>query len=424
MKGEEMNTFRVSVIGGLLILLGAGPVFGQEVTVSREEIDAMKKKIERLEKVVEQQAGSTAGKEDEKRWYEKIDIAVGATGVLQGASGVKERLNPEGNVTDATASYELELLVQAGEGGAVFMHLEAGNGDGIDGDIPTLSTFNGDADDDGRVRFTEFWYAQRVDRIGTVLEIGKVCLGGPGDHAPEDAILFDGNEYANNERSQFLSGGFINNPALEFPDDNGPGAMVRVSPADTVDVSIGIADADGDWDDVFDDVFSIVEFDFKPKIGERRGHYRIYGWFNGKDHENLKDPDKNKEHNYGLGISIDQEITEVLGLFVRYGWQRGSVSQIEHAWSTGVQCSGTFFGRDDDIFGLAYGMVIIGDDWKDVDRADGINSGNEHHVEFYYNLKVNDYLHISPDIQWVKNPNGDTDNGAVWAFGIRAHVSF
>ena len=123
-------------------------------------------------------------------------------------------------------------------------------------------------------------------------------------------------------------------------------------------------------------------------------------------------------------MSFDQELTDLVTLFARYGRQRGRVSQVKHGWSAGIQCSGKFYGREIDTFGLAYGVAIIGEDWRAVDRSDGIKSGDEHHVELYYNLKVNDHLDISPDIQWVKNPNGDRDNDMVWAFGIRAQLSF
>jgi carbohydrate-selective porin OprB len=200
--------------------------------------------------------------------------------------------------------------------------------------------------------------------------------------------------------------------------------MLWASPGQLWDIGVGVADADGDWENVFDDIFSILELDFKPRIANREGNYRIYGWFNNKDHEDLSDPDETDEDNYGIGLSFDQEVTDVMTLFARYGWQRGSVSQVEHAWSAGSQCSGKFYGREDDTFGLAYGMAIIGDDWEeDVDEPEGIDSGDEHHVELYYNFKANDHLNISPDIQWVKNPNGDSDNDDVWAFGVRAQLS-
>lgn len=409
-----MSKFVMLVMGGMLILLAGGSSFGQEHCVTREEMDAMNIRLEGLEKAVEQHAADTSKTEEEKRWYEKIDIAFGATGVLQGSSGAKKRLSREGDVTDGSMSFDLELTMPVANYGKFYSLFEAGAGDGIDDDIPTLSGFNDNANDDENVRLTELWYEHVWFGDRVRLRGGKIDI----------TTDFDTNVVANCEKDQFLSSGFVNNLAVEFPDDNGFGAMFWVSPGNLWDIGIGVADADGDWDNVFDNVFSIVELDFKPKIADRQGNYRIYGWFNNKEHEDLRDPTKTKEDNYGFGVSFDQEITDVFGLFARYGLQRDSVSQIEHAWSVGLQCSGKFYGRENDIFGLAYGMAIIGDDWKNVDRRNGINSGDEHHVELYYKLKVNDYLNISPNIHWVKNPNGDSDNDDVWVFGLRTRLSF
>lgn len=411
-----MNRIGMMVMGGLLVLLAAGSAFSQESSVTREEVDALNAKVDRLEKKIEAASAPASEPQDEKRWYEKIDFAIGASGVIQGSTGAED------DGADATARYELESQFNVTPKDLLYLHLEAGNGAGIDDRIPTLSSFNGDAvGDDDKSSFTEVWYLHRFQHLGAVLEIGKLCLGGPGDNSPDDAIAFDGSEYANNERNQFLSGGFVNNLALELP-DNGLAAATRISPGEWVDISLAVADADAEWDDVFDDVFSITEINFKPEIAGHPGNYRIYGWFNGSDHEDLKDSTKTREDNYGVGLSFDQEITESLGIFSRYGWQRGSVSQVEHAWSAGLQFSGKFYGREHDTFGLAYGMAVISDDWKDANS--GINAGDEHHVELYYNLKVNEPLKISPDIQWVKNPNGDRDNDDVWVFGIRAQLSF
>ena len=59
----------------------------------------------------------------------------------------------------------------------------------------------------------------------------------------------------------------------------------------------------------------------------------------------------------------------------------------------------------------------------------GHPAAGEGHVELYYNFALNEYIHISPDLQLVWNPNGvskksDGDNDAIFISGIRARMDF
>jgi len=355
------------------------------------------------------------------QWFDNIECALSATGVLQGSAGADKRLSADGDVADGSVSIDVEFAASVSDCGTAFLHLEAGSGEGIDGNIPTLSGFNDDADDDENVRLTEVWYEHRFYDDVVAVKVGKVDLGGACG-IKESA--FDSNALANDECCQFLSSGFVNSLAIEFPDDNGLGAVMWVSAHELIDVGVSVADAEADWDNVFNHTFAILEVDVTPVIAGRQGNYRLYGWLNDKEHEDIINPDKTHQEGYGFGLSCDQEITDCFGVFGRYGWQRGSVYQVEHAASCGCQLSGSCYGRSDDVIGLAYGVAIISDDWESVDRASGINTGDEHHVEAYYNCRVNDNLSVSPDVQWVANPNGDKDNDDVWVFGVRAQMGF
>lgn len=383
-----------------------------EETVSRQEFDRLKAGLDRLEN----QKG-----EADPSWFENLDVGIGATAILQSSSGAKKALSPERDVTDATLSTDLEILSTLGECARAFAHFEAGNGDGIDGDIPTLSGFNDDADDDPNLRLTELWYEHRFCDERIALKLGKIDLAGPcGRH--EGA--FDSNALANDECCQFLSSAFVNSLAVEFPDDNGFGLVLWGSPHELIDIGLGLADADADWDNVFDNTFAIVQVDFKPTLDDRQGNYRLYAWLNDKDHTKIKDPTKTKEGGSGFGVSLDQEITDIITAFARFGRQQDDIYQVEEAWSAGVQFSGSLLGRDDDFLGIAYGQAKIGEDQRDLDKLLGIRSGNEDHLEAYYNFALNENLSISPDVQYINNLNGDKDNGEVWAFGVRAQLSF
>jgi carbohydrate-selective porin OprB len=398
---------------GLLFFLAGNVVFAAETVELGEEIEAMKRRIDHLQEVYLQDKDSDYQVGLEQKWYDKIELAIGMTGVVQGIFEVDENINSDEDITDATMSYDIEFYAPLGSS-AFYSLLEAGEGNGVDGDVPTFSGFNDDADDDNNLRLSELWYEHIWSGGDFWARAGKVDL----------TANFDLNEVANSETDQFLSAGFINNLAAEFPDDNGFGAMLWASPAENWDVGVGIADANAKWDTVLEDAFAIAEVDFKPTIMGREGNYRIYSWFNGKDHQQITDPTGSLKDNYGFGFSADQQLTETLTAFARYGWQREIVSSIEHTVSGGIQLSGESYGRSEDVLGFAYGMAILGDDQEEDYRNSGIDPSDEHHLELYYNLKTTEYLNISPDIQWVKNPEGNEDHDDLWTVAVRTQLNF
>lgn len=349
------------------------------------------------------------GQEGETAW---IDLEAHAVGVLQSSPGFAGQSGDIDGATGATALFDAGLTVRPWESGAAYVRIKAGIGDGIDEDIPNFSIFNAAAIGSD-ARLEEVWYEHSFGE-NVRLRGGKIDF----------SMIFDTNEAANNEYEQFLSNGFVNNPAVEFPEDTGLGAMLWFSPNTFYDIGVGFVDAAGEWDDVFNSLFSIAELGIKPELAGRPGNYRFYLWHNGNDHERLLAPEDGYAANYGFGLSADQEIYEGVTLFTRYGRQRGSVSPVEHAWSAGIDVSGKFFGRRDDTLGLAYGRAITGKDWKSlVADVVGMDPGSEHRLEIYYRFKANDYLNISPNLQWVKNPALDKGNDNAWAFGIRAHLN-
>ena len=352
-------------------------------------------------------ADATFGEENDAPWYE---IAGGVTGIFQGSPG-SSNVDIDRSF-EPSMSFDVELTLRSPKSGTVYLLFESGMGEGIDAHIPTFSGFNADADDNFNLRPSEAWYEHA---FGEKLRL----RGGKIDITTD----FDTNAAANDETKQFLSGGFVNNPVTAFPDNNSLGAMLWAAPNDFLDLGFGYADAAADWDNVFKNLFFILELDMKPLIADRRGNYRFYGWHNCKDHERLDSLDASRVSNYGFGISADQEIAEGVTLFARYGRQRGVVSEIGRAWSAGLEISGKTGRRKDDSFGFAYGQAIIGNDFKSLVTEDGVDLGNEHHLEIYYSIKANNFLRISPTLQWVNNPAGDKGINGIWAFGVRAQFN-
>jgi high affinity Mn2+ porin len=407
------------------------------------EISELKARIAQLEKRLTQQEGKTIevekiahGAEREKKEF--IDytpgegmeikpagliIGAGATLIVQATNRANGDDLSHGNKSKSDISYSADLEFEKAfdDYGMAFLHLETGAGGGIEDSLRVFSNVNRDADDsDSQVSLTEVWYEHYFKNLPLTLTFGKI----------DPTSYIDTNEYANDECTQFLGHIFRNSPALEFPDDNAAGARILLEPVDFLGIELAAMDAKGQWKDVFDNMFFAGQINFKPNILERQGNYRVYGWLNKKDHIKWADESKTKEDNYGIGLSIDQEITDILGFFARYGWQNPKVYfdendfSLEHAWSAGLQLAGNPWGRDDDVFGIAFGQAIPSDDYK---KANDSKAKTESHLEAYYNFKVNEHLSISPDMQIIWDPYGsDAINGdkTIFVGGLRMQVDF
>lgn len=357
-------------------------------------------------------ANIALGEESAENWFEKIELGFAATGVLQGTAGI-DKDNFEGkNLSNSSFLFELEIELPISDSGNFFALFSAGNGDGLDSRIDNISGINEALDEEQNLKLAEMWYQESLMDNILKIRVGKVDLGAE----------FDTNAFANSSAEQFLSGVFNNNLTLAFPDDTGLGAIFLISPLEIINLNFAIAEADADSYDVFENIFAIAEVGISPKIQNKQGNYRIYAWLNGNNHTKIKDETKDQEKNYGFGISIDQEIADNIGIFARYGSQDPSLAQIDSNISLGLEISGELFGRANDKIGLAYGIANLSKDWQDIAKLDGLKPEAEQRIELYYNFSLNDHVSIAPDIQWLKNANGNQDNKDFFVFGLRTNI--
>jgi len=392
-----------------------------EVKEAKSVSEEMKVKASNLEKIQE-----TLG---------RFEFGADLTFVGQGSINNDENNPDDGDTQDGAWSFDFEMTSHLWEHGTAYMLVEGGQGEGLDDEVNTLSGLNDDAPgtESAHAEVTEAWYEQEVPLNslgGLVFTLGKVDL----------TNYFDANEVANDETTQFLSSGFVNNMAVEWPDDNGLGARVTWSPSELVDLSLGWAESDSDWEDIFDDGFGIAEVDFKPSIMGHSGNYRFYAWVNAADHadvDDLKDVARGKkgsfdhdETNWGVGFSFDQQVARFLTLFLRGGIMDGDVVRdegdmpIDGALSLGFQVDGALWNREGDAFSVAFGTVFTNDELEGYYELPD-NISNEHHLEAFYRLSFFDgRFELSPDLQVIWNPGGDDDADTVTVLGTRMQVNF
>jgi carbohydrate-selective porin OprB/uncharacterized coiled-coil protein SlyX len=397
----------------------------QESTIAdqREKIGRYESKLSGFEENLHRLPGGPI------QLMDGLELGIGGTMVIQGADNTNYRDGDTQKASRADASYSADVtLAKEFEqvGGRAFVHLEAGQGAGLEDNLTLYSNVNRDSgDSEAKVEVTEFWYEQDLFNDKAVATFGKL----------DSTAYFDQNEAANDETAQFLGHIFRNSPVIEFP-DNGAGVRFAWLPADWLELGYGLFDGTGSWEDIGDSLFNIGQVHFKTNFLNLPGNYRFYAWNNNADHTKWLDSGKTKESAYGFGLSFDQKISDVVTLFSRYGWQNpeaynpditaadGSNYSLEQSWSAGFQVEGSPWGREKDVFAFAVGQVMPSDDYK---KANNLLAKTEGHLEAYYRIYVNEHLSISPDLQYIWNPYGKDVSGntsGIFIGGMRLQVDF
>lgn len=141
---------------------------------------------------------------------------------------------------------------------------------------------------------------------------------------------------------------------------------------------------------------------------------------------------------YGFGYSTEQEVTENLRVFGRFGWNEGqhesfAYTEVDQTVEAGGDYAGTRWHRPIDKIGLAAVSNAIKRDHQEYLKLGGLgfilgdgnlNYGRENIVEGYYNWHAWRGLFYALDVQHVDNPGYNRDRGPVWAGSVRAHVDF
>jgi porin len=298
---------------------------------------------------------------------------------------------------------------------------------GVNGDFAPRQAFN----------IIELWYQQSLLDDTLQFRIGKLDMTG-GFECRGCPVSFDGNMYANDENTQFLNSALVNNPTIRFP-DYGLGAIIHWNPLEQWYVSLGAADAQADkretgFNTTFHDEDYFVymaETGVTPHLhsdkGILPGAYRVGVWYDPQPKAH-SDASKDYRDDAGLYVSCDQKLvnesddstdTQGLGGFFRYGYAAGRTNDIADFYSLGLQYQGLFEGRDDDVLAVGYAHGVFSN------RADSTYTEDyESATELYYSVQVTQWMTLSPSVQYVTNPGGDSSVKDAVVVGLRALITF
>jgi hypothetical protein len=316
---------------------------------------------------------------------------------------------------------DLSITFSPHPAGELYLRVHAGEGDGGDRFLEPagalfadLNTLNDDHPENDRFRLLEAFYTHTFLDESYFLSVGKT----------EPLAFMDENAFANDEYRQFVGKAFVNNPVLDSEDEYGPLLALGASPFEGWAFTfiyqsssrplLDEEDQKSVWDRVFSKTFLAGQATFSPAPGGLEGNYRLYAWTQTYDHPRVER--EGVEKGWGIGLSLDQMISEKVGVFARVGYQNREVYEVPWFWSVGANLSGIIPGRELDNLGIGIAGLAANNRLE--------NDGTELHLESYYRWVISSHMAITPSLQYVRNPLGNRDNDGVFAGMLRAEISF
>ena len=110
------------------------------------------------------------------------------------------------------------------------------------------------------------------------------------------------------------------------------------------------------------------------------------------------------------------------GVFGSFAWAGGNVNPVAESYTLGIGGTGMVPKRPKDKFGIGYYYLNMSNDLAGVFQANA-----EQGIEIFYNIEVTPWLHITPDLQVIIDPGGNTGAGGrdpAIVYGIRAQMNF
>lgn len=378
----------------------------------------------------------TAKCEEEPAWYDMLKAEADVTGIIMGSQNNNA---DNGDKAYGSYSFDLNLSTSFAQYGSFFIHLEGGEGEGINDDLTSFSHPNYDAyvtkNSSGEADLTiseAFYEINYLDEKFT-LDAGKMDI----------SVLFDENKAAGDETTQFMSNIFVKSMGLTIPEPDNfycPAIMLKAAPINLVEIRlIGAAVQDDNWTGLFDNGFVAGQINLRPAIMGMQGNYRFYTWRDERRHldnaylataSNSYNEPHTDNAQFGWGVSFDQVLYNGITGFFRYSQRQDDLAEwngttwemipFDRLWTLGLDLSGSFWNRENDNIGMGYGKTLLTNDYQKAHT----NTDDEQYVECYYKWTVNRYLALTGDLQWVKNPGGDSTADDVYIFGVRSQLDF
>jgi hypothetical protein len=224
----------------------------------------------------------------------------------------------------------------------------------------------------------------------------------------------DENAYSNDEYTQFMNEALVNAPYAFLPSyDLGAAVewgMDRFS-IKGVAMAIGSNGREGKFDESYNAY--LMQLGYAADTGLGHGNYRL---ILGMSSDAYPNPEGTHLERRRCAIaSFDQKLGDILGAWIRFGWQDDAAAiDYKAIYSGGLNINGTLWGRSSDNIGIGYAHMNGGN--QDVDHT--------HVFETYVRVALNHMFAITGDVQYMKDSMKAGDSPGGWIFGLRATAEF
>ena len=225
-------------------------------------------------------------------------------------------------------------------------------------------------------------------------------------------LMLDQNDYAGWDRTSFMAGPLSGNLVRNFP-IAALGIDTTVHLFDDLQVSFLVADADGypfypDFKSFGRRFVYVPGFVYTPTIpGLGKGRYEV----------NFSHIERTERFG-GDGpassvwlFSFQQELSEELAAFLRFGTGDGRRTDVQQSLAAGVVFTQAC-GYNNDWFGV--GMI-----WND--PSDG-NRRDDYGLELFWRLQLTEDIQVTPDLQLYFDPSMNATRNIEAAFGLRIGI--
>jgi hypothetical protein len=141
---------------------------------------------------------------------------------------------------------------------------------------------------------------------------------------------------------------------------------------------------------------------------------------------------------YGFGLNTEQEVTDSLRVFARFGWNEDqhesfAYTEVGQTVLFGGDLKGSGWSRANDKVGAAFVSNAIKRDHQNYLHYGGLGFllgdggltyGRENIMEWYYNAHIWRGLYAMGGGSYIDNPGYNRDRGPLYAPTVRVHVEF